>query len=476
MLDILPLLLRLQPFLSSTTCRQLNCIVMAILVMPTNVTQRSISRWTGKGGSYRTVHRFFHTSIDWLQVKWLFFMLFVYKTTDTYLLVADETVLKKAGKQTFGLDRFFSSSADRPVPGVAFFVFALLNVQKREAYTLCAEQVVRTPEEKAIAKQKRQQRKVKTVCKERKKKPGRPQGSKNKNKSEIILSPELQRIFLWTQKVMALVGKKVPIHYFVLDGHFGNHPAYQMTRKLGLHLISKMRHNAALCLLPDDSQKQAHPHLKYGNRVDYDAIPISYLVSCVKERDYQREIYQMPCLHKDFSDIINVVVLVKTHLKTKRRGHVVLLSSDLSLDALTLIDYYSLRFQIEFEFRDAKQHFGLSDFCCVSETAVKNSVSLAFFMGNLSLHLLHPLRQQFPEAGVYDLKSHYRGHRYVSEVLKCLPDFADEIVCSRIRERVCRLGLIHTGGKFIDTGEKWIHPRKKEKTESSFTRKIDFVT
>jgi hypothetical protein len=29
------------------------------------------------------------------------------------------------------------------------------------------------------------------------------------------------------------------------------------------------------------------------------------------------------------------------------------------------------------------------------------------------------------------------------ERLKCLPDFADDIVCSSILDKVCRLGLIH---------------------------------
>jgi hypothetical protein len=100
--------------------------------------------------------------------------------------------------------------------------------------------------------------------------------------------------------------------------------------------------------------------------------------------------------------------------------------------------------------RDAKQHFGLSDFLCVSEGAIKNSVALAFFMDNLSLYLLRSLREQFPEAGILDLKCYYRGRRYALETLKCLPDrlkclpdFADDIVCSGILDKVCRLGLIH---------------------------------
>lgn len=40
------------------------------------------------------------------------------------------------------------------------------------------------------------------------------------------------------------------------------------------------------------------------------------------------------------------------------------------LDALTLIDYYPLRFPIEFTFRDAKQYVGLEDFMGVQEVSI----------------------------------------------------------------------------------------------------------
>ena len=467
--DILSLLLNLQPVLTKTTCRQLYRIVMAILVMPSHITQRSIARWADKGGSYRTVHRFFHTDIDWMQVKWLLFLMVLYCAGDTYLLVGDETVVKKAGKHTFGLERFFSSLADKPVAGVAFFALALVSVQKRQAYTLSVEQVVRTQEEKDSAKQKREDRKTKNNKRsESIKKAGRPKGSKNKNKEQVTFSPELGRILLWTQKLLKLIGKKIALHYFVLDGHFGNHRAYLMTRQLGLHLISKMRHDAQLYLLPTDAQKQASPRLKYGQRLDYDNLPAASRVSSEQEEGYERQVYQMQCLHKDFAEVLNIVVIVKTHLVTGRRGHVILLSSDLDLEAFKLVEYYALRFQIEFEFRDAKQHFGLSDFVCVGETSVQNAVGLSFFMGNLSCHLLECFGESFPEAGVVDLKSYYRGRRYALETLKylpsalkCLPEFADGIVCSGVLSRlesvvdqVCRLGLIHPGGKVASVEAK----------------------
>jgi len=48
-----------------------------------------------------------------------------------------------------------------------------------------------------------------------------------------------------------------------------------------------------------------------------------------------------------------------THLRTQARAQVVLFSSDLDVAYASLMDYYGLRLQIEFNFRDAKQHWGL---------------------------------------------------------------------------------------------------------------------
>ncbi|MCW3098273.1 MAG: transposase [Chthonomonadaceae bacterium] len=119
--DILPLLLMLAPTLPKTSCRQLARIVVAVLAMTGRITQLGISRWTDKGGSYRTIQRFSHTPIDWLAVKWRFFEFFVYDPHGVYLLVGDETVITKDGKKTFGLDRFFSSLFDKAVPALACF-------------------------------------------------------------------------------------------------------------------------------------------------------------------------------------------------------------------------------------------------------------------------------------------------------------------------------------------------------------------
>jgi putative transposase len=51
MTDILALLQCLAPSVTTTTLRQMNRIITAILAMTGRVTMLNISRWTDKGGS-----------------------------------------------------------------------------------------------------------------------------------------------------------------------------------------------------------------------------------------------------------------------------------------------------------------------------------------------------------------------------------------------------------------------------------------
>ena len=204
---------------------------------------------------------------------------------------------------------------------------------------------MRTDEQKRQAKLRTQQKKKRSKNKSKNKqtqKPvGRPAGSTNKNKAELVLNPELLRILAQAQKLLKLISKKVNICYFVLDGHFGNRCAGCMVRQLDLHIISKMRANAALYLEPTADQKHKQPRLKYGTRLDYANLPEDRLCSCTTEDGYCTQVYQAKCLHKDFAEPLNVVIVVKTHLLSGGRGHVVLFSTDLSLGADILVDYYS---------------------------------------------------------------------------------------------------------------------------------------
>ncbi len=437
MADILALLQCLNTCLSKTILRQLSHVVFAMLAMTGRVTMLGLSRWAGQGGSYRTVQRFFYTVIPWAQVLWLFFCQQGLDQDDVYILAGDECVVTKSGKKTYGLDRFFSSLYSKQVPGLAFFALSLVSVKERYAFPVRVEQVIRSAAEKAASQAKREARKSQA------RKPGRPTGSRNKNRLDVALTPELLHIQTMVQDQLRLMAGLVPLTYLALDGHFGNKYALHMVRQCKLHLISKLRSDAAL-YLPYDGPYSGHgAHRKYGTRLDYRHIPDKYLQRTTVEKQIATHIYQIQALHKEFAQPLNVVIILKVNRQTGAGAHVILFSSDLELAYDRLIDYYGLRFQIEFNFRDAKQYWGLEDFMNVNQTAVTNAANLSLFMVNFAYRLLRDFRQTEPACGVLDLKAHFRGYKYVDEILKLLPQKPEPILITHIFNQVTCLGRIH---------------------------------
>lgn len=436
-MDILALLQPLNPILSQTTIRQMRQIVTAMLAMTGRVTMLGISRWTDEGGSYRTVQRYFQTTIAWGQVLWQFFNAHLKQAEDEYVLAGDESIVTKSGKLTYGLDRFFSSLFGKPVSSVALFALSVVNCRERRAYPVMGEQVIRSEAEKAAAKQKAQQRKAKKQAKHGK--PGRPKGSKSRNKSQVILTPELTRIQAMVKQFLCLVGSLLPLSYLVLDGHFGNNNALQMVLGCGLHLVCKLRTDSALYFQYEGENKRK----KYGDRINYANLPARFLKATTTEDGVRTDSYQATMRHKEFAQPLNVVIIVKTILDTGASARVILFSSDLQLAWDKLLDYYQLRFQIEFNFRDAKQFWGLEDFMNVNQTPVTNAMNLSLFMVNLSQALLRELRHEDSTVNVLDLKAFYRGHKYVTETLKLLPQKPDPILLELIFDRISRLGRVH---------------------------------
>lgn len=87
--------------------RQLSRIVQAMLAMTGRVTMLGISRWTGIGGSYRTIQRFFSATLPWATLMWVFFRQHLWREKDVYLLAGDEVFVTKAGKKPTESTAFF---------------------------------------------------------------------------------------------------------------------------------------------------------------------------------------------------------------------------------------------------------------------------------------------------------------------------------------------------------------------------------
>ena len=431
--DIMVLLACLRQCVEPTPLRQLGRVIEAMLSMSGRVTMRGLSRWSGHGGSYRTIQRLFNTSLNWCQLNWLVIRQHVLDTDDVVLMSGDHVVVTKSGKMTYGLDRFFSSLYGKAVPGLCFLSLSLLSVKRRTSYPVLTEQVEK-PSEALV------QEPSKTKARGRR---GRPPGSKNRNRREVALSPSLRFIQVHIKRLLEQIGDACKVVYFLFEGELGHNDAMHMVRQVGLHLISKLRYNSALYFPYDGPYCGRGPRRKYGQKVDYHHLPSTYLQSTSMDKEIKTHIYQMALWHKKFAEMLNVVVIVKTNLTTHKIAHVVLFSSDLTLGYALFIDYYRLRFQLEFNFRDAKQYWGLEDFMNVNARPVYNGANLAMFMVNVSHALMRPMRAHWSAFSVNDLKAWFRGQKYVVETLKLLPESPDPIFIDQVVSKMAALGRVN---------------------------------
>lgn len=172
--DIMAVLACLSQCVEPTPLRQLGRVIEALLSISGRVTMKGLSRWSSKGGSYRTIQRLFNTPLNWLELNWLLIRHHLWDADDVALISGDHVVVTKSGKTTHGLDRFFSSLYGKAVPGLCFLSLSLLSVKHRTSYPMVTEQVNKSSE---------------PLLQEPTKKSGgargRPKGSKNRNRREV---------------------------------------------------------------------------------------------------------------------------------------------------------------------------------------------------------------------------------------------------------------------------------------------------
>ena len=428
MTDISTLLICLPPLLDTSTYRQLQIVSQTMLMMTGRITMLGISRWAEKGCSYRTVQRFFSKDIPWGALNWAIAKSFLKPYAGDIIIAGDATTVTKSGWKTFGLGRFFSSIYSRAVPGVAFQTLSLLNTKTRKSWPILIEQILPKPKQK------------KSTCQKKKKRgKGRPKGSKNKNHRDVKLNAEMTQVQSMLKQLLTMVGNTLQIVYCVYDGAFGNNAAVQMTRQLGLHLISKLRNNSALYYKWNGVYSGKGRRPIYGARADYNNLPAKHLKSNETEDHIRTRIYQIIVMHKKFADALNVVIIIKENLKNDKVARVLLFSSDLELEWEKVIDYYRLRFQIEFNFRDAKQHWGMEDFMVIKKQSVFNAANLSLWMVNVSQAIL----ATSGEESILDLKARHHGLRYAHELFKILPKNTKPINIVQLFEKIPVLGRIH---------------------------------
>jgi len=414
---------RLNGIIDKSFQKKLIAIIEAILSMSGRVTMLSISRWNSDY-SYRSIERFFDMRIDWLQLKW---GLIKDVLGDELIMVADESTITKAGKKTFGVGRNYSGLLGKAVNSIQIVTFAIVNVKKRRSFPIFTRQL--------------QKRRNKQEGKKKHDKRGRPKGSKNKNNQDSQLTGLFRVIYFYLAFILKHI--KIPkLKYLVYDGAFGNKEGIQVAKRNGLHLISKLKHNSALYFPYQGKQKEVGAKRIYEEeKIDLDNIDEKYLKDTQIEDGIRKEIYQFNAYNKTIGrTLLNIVVTITTNKKGKK-SRKINFSTDTKQSYEKILEYYSLRFQVEFSFRDSKQFFGLEDFMNIKKIRIHNFANLALFMNNVTY--LYYEMNNFSQYSISDIKSLFMGKKYALEVLKLSDNALIDIFNLDIINRVSNFAKIH---------------------------------
>jgi hypothetical protein len=241
-----------------------------------------------------------------------------------YIAAFDPSYISKSGKHTPHLGRFWSGSEQKSKRGLEIGVLAAIDLKHQTAFSLNVKQ---TPS----AKELRQEQKTLV-----------------NHYAEVIINSSAAM-------------KELKIDYLTVDGYFSKEtfisPVLNTTH---LQIITKARNDANFRYIYKGAQRTGKGrHREYDGKIDVKKID-KRKIKLIFE-DQEKRIYSDIVYAVQLKLQVRMVYIEEIKNGKPTGSYAILISTDHNLNAMTIFKYYTLRFQIEFLIRDAKQHTGLQD-------------------------------------------------------------------------------------------------------------------
>ena len=257
-------------------------------------------------------------SVNWLEMNmWL--SAFVFKEgKGRNAIVIDPSFIKKAGKHTPYVGTFWSGCADAVKRGLEILGIGVIDVDLHECMMLKA---------------------VQTAL------------EKGEEKKEMSLYDRYTKVLEDDKVTLQRIGKVL-----VADSAFSKRPFIDKVMKMGFHVVSRLRHDAALFYIWDGEPtgKPGRPRVK-GDKIDVRNIDISK-VNELDLGETKGKAYALKAWCKSLHRVVSLVI----H-ELPNGSQRLYFCTDESMDGRDVVEYYTTRFQEEFCFRDTKQSLGLTD-------------------------------------------------------------------------------------------------------------------
>jgi len=164
----------------------------------------------------------------------------------------------------------------------------------------------------------------------------------------------------------------------VVDGYFMKQGFIEAMTTEGFQVVTKGRRDASLKYLYHGKQSgKGHPRW-YSGKVNLNRIDKRRWKQCYK--DEQITAYEVVVYSVSLKCKVKAVYVVSE----KQKGYDLLISTDVTMAGDKVLQYYHLRFQIEFLIRDAKQYAGLEQCQARSKDKLYNHWNMALFSVSLA--------------------------------------------------------------------------------------------
>jgi hypothetical protein len=336
-----------------------------ILLLCGKVNFTNLSRYSHL--SEKTFRRHYSETFNFTQFN-AHLMALPPRVVEVRIAAMDHSFIPKSGKQTYGLDWFYNGTASRSEKGLEISAIAVIGVNTHQAYTLSARQ---TPADQGPASPPQQQQTIaqsaidraQTQLQQLPEVSSKPSISlKMIEQAHLQLQQLPERQPTRTDHTIAHLQASAPylpndIQYLVVDAAFSYQKIVDAVTFLSLHVVGKLRHDANLKYLYTGEQKPRGAKRKYDGKVYFQDLS---RLSWVKALEPNLNLYTAVVWHVSLKRQIRIAYVVDTRKAGKRRC-ALFFSTDLTLGAEQILEYYRARFQIEFIFREAKQFTGLCD-------------------------------------------------------------------------------------------------------------------
>ncbi|MBN2898502.1 MAG: transposase, partial [Clostridia bacterium] len=288
-----------------------------------------------------------------------------------YIIAFDPSYIRKSGKKTPGLGRYWSGCAQASKWGLEIGGIAAVDVDNNFAFHLDA---IQTPSSK---------------------------GALDNEKSLLDWYGDT----LYQRKDTL---SKIST-YLVADAYFSKRPFLEKVRSMQMHLISRLRDDADLKYLyyGPRTGKRGRPK-KHDGKIDWNNLKDDYFERV--QVDDTTTIHSAVVFSKSFKCNIKISCVFILNDKGKETRKIYF-SSDLEMLSTDILEYYRSRFQIEFVYRDGKQFTGLEHCQARSENKLNFHFNASLTSVNLARisHWLSIPKDQRPAFSMADVKTLYHN-------------------------------------------------------------------